>query len=932
MRRVGIFHACMIMLILVPAVLFSQQESTWIQQVGGPGDDNGNAIVVDASGFVYVVGRVAVNCEDIFLAKFDNEGQLIWRKQAGGLDVDRGYALTIDADNNIVIAGGLDGSVAYFDSLEVRGCGNMDAFAAKYTPDGDVVWARAFGGVGYDLASGITALPDGGYLVTGWYFSREFHAVDTLRVLGDSDTFITKLDHNGNMLWARSGGGTGKNESHGIVSDQDGNSYIAGFFNGTATFGDFSLESAGKSDIFVAKYGPGGDVLWAERFGGTGKDEALAIAMSPLDGTLALAGYVSGDASMESGELLITGVNYDENIFLASLTRQGEVAWARSEGSPFVADRAQAVYIDDEGDLFITGSFSRTAEIAANTLRSAGLLDVFIARYNKHGQGVWVARAGGGSWNDWGRGIAVGPNSVRYLTGTFKNVATFETTEMVSGGGEDAFIMKLIEPYETGEIQPTVDSPQYVAAVFPVDIKVSHVRSVGQTSFVLSYSAYEYLKIKEPLDGAITAGPGMEEIYRVQAQAEPGNGRIRIIIENLSDAPGDTAEQVIARVWFHSTVQTPFDTESRFLIENVTASDKVGKQVFLHPKAGSVQLVGVGVWPGDTNNDGVVNEADVLPIGQFFNRNGYERPDRSNRWIKQLAVPWDRAVMVTYADANGDGVVNQADVQPIGLNWKRAHEATLPKSVVRRPDIVRQNSTPATLSFKVGQQDSNSQRWWFELDISEVQDLFGISFEVNYPAAGFVKAELVKPGALMGDPLFLYHDDPRQGKLGIGMSRRGDEGGVIGSGTIVRILFDVETSEVENLLQQLSLTNISANDSGGDEIVVEAGKPQNVTSIEEPGFGQIPAAFQLYQNAPNPFNPSTRISYDLSESNAVTVEIFDALGRRIRTLVDAQQTAGRHSVVWNGRDDHNMQVPSGVYVFRIQAGPHAESRKMLLVK
>jgi len=80
----------------------------------------------------------------------------------------------------------------------------------------------------------------------------------------------------------------------------------------------------------------------------------------------------------------------------------------------------------------------------------------------------------------------------------------------------------------------------------------------------------------------------------------------------------------------------------------------------------------VTVWPGDNNNDGVVNQADVLPLGLYWNKTGPARANASTAWAPQLAAPWTPE-NATYADANGDGVVNQADILPIGLNWGRTH-------------------------------------------------------------------------------------------------------------------------------------------------------------------------------------------------------------------------------------------------------------------
>jgi flagellar hook assembly protein FlgD len=83
---------------------------------------------------------------------------------------------------------------------------------------------------------------------------------------------------------------------------------------------------------------------------------------------------------------------------------------------------------------------------------------------------------------------------------------------------------------------------------------------------------------------------------------------------------------------------------------------------------------------------------------------------------------------------------------------------------------------------------------------------------------------------------------------------------------------------------------------------------------------------------PNPFNPSTSISFALPEASAVKLVIFDALGQTVRTLVDERRSTGRYTATWDGRDGRGVQVSSGVYFYRLQAGAFSEVRRMMLIK
>ncbi|MFQ5570807.1 MAG: DUF4397 domain-containing protein [Rhodothermales bacterium] len=106
--------------------------------------------------------------------------------------------------------------------------------------------------------------------------------------------------------------------------------------------------------------------------------------------------------------------------------------------------------------------------------------------------------------------------------------------------------------------------------------------------------------------------------------------------------------------------------------------------------------------------------------------------------------------------------------------------------------------------------------------------------------------------------------------------------------------------------------------------------PSVTTATSE--AAEVPTAFALHANYPNPFNPRTQIRYALPEHAAVRLDIFDALGRRVRTLVDVNQAAGIYTVAWDGRNDAGTPVVSSVYFYRIVAGDFVETRKMLLLK
>ena len=112
----------------------------------------------------------------------------------------------------------------------------------------------------------------------------------------------------------------------------------------------------------------------------------------------------------------------------------------------------------------------------------------------------------------------------------------------------------------------------------------------------------------------------------------------------------------------------------------------------------------------------------------------------------------------------------------------------------------------------------------------------------------------------------------------------------------------------------------------GLDVVVEG-----ATGIAD-GPGQTAARFALHPNYPNPFNPATRVAFELGRAERARLTVYDVLGRRVRILVDARLPAGPHSVRWDGRDTNGRPVASGLYVCRLEAGTFVATRKMLLMK
>jgi hypothetical protein len=121
--------------------------------------------------------------------------------------------------------------------------------------------------------------------------------------------------------------------------------------------------------------------------------------------------------------------------------------------------------------------------------------------------------------------------------------------------------------------------------------------------------------------------------------------------------------------------------------------------------------------------------------------------------------------------------------------------------------------------------------------------------------------------------------------------------------------------------------------TGGGVRVLSGTPPKRggLVASAAPAGKLVPGQYELYQNAPNPFNPETEIRYAVPEPASVRIEIYNSLGQKVRTLVDAHHAVGEYSATWNGRDADGQPVTAGMYIYTIQAGSFTGNGKMVLL-
>ena len=382
----------------------------WAKNIGGTGDDNGYGIVVDSAGNVYTTGRfertvdfdpgagtfnlTSAGGDDIFVSKLDNTGNFVWAEGMGGPNDDYSSGIVMDSVDNVYTTGRFVGT-ADFDpgagTFNLISAGGYDIFISKIDSDGNFVWAKGMGGESdLDNAIGIAVDSTGNIYTTGYFSTADFDpgvGTFTLTSVGVFDIFVSKLDNDGNFIWAKAMGGTGLDSAHGIMLDSAGNVYTTGNFQGTADFDPgavtFELASAGDYDIFVSKLDSDGNFVWAKNMGGTSGDYGYGIAVDSA-GDIYTTGRFQGTADFDPGVGVFNLISAGSgDIFVSKIDSDGNTLWTRRMGG-MNDDWGYEIMVNSTGDVYTTGRFSDTAdfdpETCAFNLTSAGDYDIFVLK------------------------------------------------------------------------------------------------------------------------------------------------------------------------------------------------------------------------------------------------------------------------------------------------------------------------------------------------------------------------------------------------------------------------------------------------------------------------------------------------------------------------------------------------------------------------
>lgn len=394
-----------------------------------------------------------------FLVKYDLNGNVIWAKQtASGGSVSR---ICIDDFGHLYVVGTSHDSTITFDAITLTNHSPVlppwgtspyqfeDIFVAKYDLDGNVIWAKDFGGDYHETVYDISADALGNIILVGSYaswnltfgaYTLQNHSV----VNAMNDIFIAKLDSNGNALWVKGASGNDANDmAFDVQADDSGNIFVSGSFgNAQIYFDTIMLQNAGTFGTFLLKYDANGNALWGKSLNGFSNINDLTI--DNTDNLIVTGSF--GDSTISFNTITLHNSHYLSNtynseVFTLKYDTDGNPIWAKSAGSHGI-DEGLAVQSDTLGNIYVAG-YGDGGNIDFGTFSQSigndGHIGMFIVKYDLNGNEIWAEGNGDSLLID----MIIDPFSNIYVLGSFKDTAVFGSITLVNNGSNNVLAVFL---------------------------------------------------------------------------------------------------------------------------------------------------------------------------------------------------------------------------------------------------------------------------------------------------------------------------------------------------------------------------------------------------------------------------------------------------------------------------------------------------------
>lgn len=395
--------------------LSPQGDTVWAKRFGGVDPDWSRGIAIDQYDNIYITGEfcnMAVFENDTiygynngstdptgnalarsgFIAKYDNDGNLVWVNKFQGGDHCRSYAIDIDSQGNSYITGIISG-LTQFDA-QTTGENNalQLGFIAKYDPNGVCIWANYVDSPFNSVGNDIKVLNDSQIIVTGYYKSNSNYLGNNFSGASSSwgDFFLLSIDENGDFNWIKTGTGSYNIAGNDIAISDDNKIYVVGHFAQTMNLGSISLTSMGTGttttqinanrDSFIAKYDQNGNLIWVNQIGNDTLCQFDAIQI--IDNSKVIVGGYTMDTIIVTGIDTIIPYQLYPSTVVMTYDSSGNYLWnmqVNSNGTN--ADNAiKSIAVDIHKNIFLGGWYDNFATWGTTTIEADNGYDAFIVK------------------------------------------------------------------------------------------------------------------------------------------------------------------------------------------------------------------------------------------------------------------------------------------------------------------------------------------------------------------------------------------------------------------------------------------------------------------------------------------------------------------------------------------------------------------------
>lgn len=407
----------------------------WAQQCGNPSNttdarttlasmDNGQFFL--AGDFLDTVQfndklLVSAGGTDVFLAKMNADGTPVWSVRIGGNDYDFVQNIVADDDGNVCLAGYFYGTIQV-GTDQYTSYGSQDLFMARYSPDGNFLCSARLGVPMAVYVKGLATDSGGNAVLAGHFYDSIMIGDTTITAVHGSDVFTAKFGSNGDVMWIAAAGGSSSDQANSISVDPDDNIIIVNSFYYDITFGDTTITTENPVGVAIAKYDPDGQLSGVFQLDGTYLTTENYIETGE-GGDFYITGDFSG--TIVFGDKTFNAGEFNQDIYTAKYNAGMELQWARHGHSPG-SDQVIGPVTDPNDDVFIVGHYLDTIFFDNLKLRynlCCGSREIFVVKYDAGGTVQWGEQITGTRANV--RAVSVNPGGEMILSGMFTEELNF---------------------------------------------------------------------------------------------------------------------------------------------------------------------------------------------------------------------------------------------------------------------------------------------------------------------------------------------------------------------------------------------------------------------------------------------------------------------------------------------------------------------------